>query len=200
MQLCQIVQCFWNHVAGVKPVLMRQPFHPRFSSSLQVLVFSTFFVVAHHPATAFLNPSSCNHKFPAGKASLKKKFWQRISSKTRILLAILDGNAVIIHGHSLKGIERVVCCYENANKTSSWILTSTRRNTIWSQPESAMFCAHLSHFGYVVYLLPERGYYYMAGDEEMPKPLLVLSLLKIISLISMVYQSIDTVYNMDSII
>ena len=36
-----------------------------------------------------------------------------------------------------------------------------------------MFCAHLSHFGYAVQLLPER--------EEMSKPLLVLTLLKIIS-------------------
>ena len=36
------------------------------------------------------------------------------------LLAILDENAVTIHGHSVKGINRVVRCYENANSTSSW--------------------------------------------------------------------------------
>ena len=61
------------------------------------------------------------------------------------------------------------------------ILTSKRRNAIWCQPESAMFCAHLSHFGYVVQLLPERGFSYRACDEEMSKPSLVLTLLKIIS-------------------
>ena len=60
-------------------------------------------------------------------------------------------------------------------------------------PESAMFCTHLSHFGYAVQLLPERGFSYSACDEEMHKPQLVLTLLKIISLISMVYQSIDIV-------
>ena len=60
-------------------------------------------------------------------------------------------------------------------------LTSKRQNAIWCQPESAMFCAHLSHFGYAVQLLPERGLSYRAGDEEMPKPSLVLTLLKIIS-------------------
>ena len=35
---------------------------------------------------------------------------------------------------------------------------------------------------------------YRGCDEEMHKPQLVLTLLKIISLISMVYQSIDIVY------
>ena len=30
------------------------------------------------------------------------------------------------------------------------ILTTKRRNAIWCQPESAMFCTHLSHFGYAV--------------------------------------------------
>ena len=35
-------------------------------------------------------------------------------------LAILDEKAVIIHGHSVKGIERVIrCCNKNANVTSS---------------------------------------------------------------------------------
>ena len=48
-------------------------------------------------------------------------------------------------------------------------------------PESAMFCTHLSHFGYAVQLLPEKGFSYRACDEEMPKPQLVLTLLKIIS-------------------
>ena len=97
------------------------------------------------------------------------------------LLAIRDDQAVIIHGHSVQGIERVVCCCnEDANEMSS-DLTLKRRNTIWCQPESAMFCAHLSHFGHAVHLLPRRQFSYRAGDEEMPKPLLVLTLLKIIS-------------------
>ena len=61
------------------------------------------------------------------------------------------------------------------------ILTSKRRKAVWCQPESAMFCAHLSHSGYTVQLLQERGFSYKACDEEMPKPLLVLTLLKIIS-------------------
>ena len=73
-------------------------------------------------------------------------------------------------------------------------LTTKRRNKVWCPPESAMFCTHLSHFGYAVQLLPERGFYYTACDEEMHKPQLVLTLLKIISLISTVYQSIDIVY------
>ena len=49
------------------------------------------------------------------------------------------------------------------------------------KPESAMFCTHLSHFGYAVQLLPETGFFYRACNEEMPKPLLILTLLKIIS-------------------
>ena len=32
-------------------------------------------------------------------------------------------------------------------------LTSKRQKAIWCQPESAMSCAHLSHFGYAVQLL-----------------------------------------------
>ena len=47
-------------------------------------------------------------------------------------------------------------------------------------PESAMFCVHLSHFGYAVQLLPERGFSCRACDEEMFKQSLVLTLLKII--------------------
>ena len=61
------------------------------------------------------------------------------------------------------------------------VLTSKRQKTIWCQPESAMFCTHLSHFGYAVHLLPERGFSYGGCDEEMHKPQLVLTLLKIIS-------------------
>ena len=96
------------------------------------------------------------------------------------LLATLDNQAVIIHGHSVKGIEQVVC-HENANETSSWISTSKRRNAIWCRPELAIICAHLSHVGYAVHLLPERGFSYRVCDEEMPNLLLVLTLLKIIS-------------------
>ena len=76
------------------------------------------------------------------------------------MLAILENQAVIIHGHSIKGIKQVVCCYENANETSSDLdveetkarsgVNQKRQNAIWCQPESAMFCAHLSHFGYAV--------------------------------------------------
>ena len=69
--------------------------------------------------------------------------------------------------------------------------TRTRRQGIWTSieemkcdlvsPESAMFCAHLSHFGYSVQLLPERGFSYRACDEGMSTPSLVLTLLKIVS-------------------
>ena len=55
----------------------------------------------------------------------------------------------------------------------------TKRDLV--SPESAIICAHLSHFGYAVHLLPERGFSYRACDEEMSKRLLVLTLLKIIS-------------------
>ena len=44
-----------------------------------------------------------------------------------------------------------------------------------------MFFAHLSHFGYAVQLLPETGFSYSGCDEEMRKPQLILTLLKIIS-------------------
>ena len=77
------------------------------------------------------------------------------------------------------------------------ILTTKRQNAVWCQPESPMFYTHRSHFGYAVQLLPERGFSYRACDEEMPKPQLVLTLLKM--LISMVYQSINIVYLIDSI-
>ena len=89
------------------------------------------------------------------------------------MMAILDEQAVIIHGQSVKELEQVVC-YENANETSSWILTPKRRNAIWCQLESAMFCAHLSYFVCCTIA-------YRTCDEEMSKPLLVLTLLKIIS-------------------
>ena len=36
-------------------------------------------------------------------------------------MLVLDDQAVIIHGHSVKGIERVVCCYGNANETSRYL-------------------------------------------------------------------------------
>ena len=45
-------------------------------------------------------------------------------------------------------------------------------------PEPAMFCTSPSHFGCAVQLLEEMGFSYRAGDEEMPKSLLVLTLLK----------------------
>ena len=44
-----------------------------------------------------------------------------------------------------------------------------------------MFCTRLSHFGYAVQLLPGRGFSYRTCDEEMSKPLLILTLMKIIS-------------------
>ena len=116
---------------------------------------------------------------------------QRVAAGVQHLLAILDDQAVIIHGHSVKGIEQVICCYENANETSSWIdLVS---------PESARFCSHFSHFGYAVQLIPERGFSYRACDEEMPKPLLVLMLLKIISRYQWYISSIDIVSLIDRI-
>ena len=80
-------------------------------------------------------------------------------------MAVLDENAVIIHGHSVKGIQRVVRCYANENEMSSdldvketkWYLVSL---------ESAMFFAHPSHFGYAVHLLPERGFSYRSHFFE----------------------------------
>ena len=83
------------------------------------------------------------------------------------MLAILDDQAVIIHGHSVKGIARVVrCCNENANETSrDPDFEVTKCDLVL--PESAMFCTHLSHFGYAVQLRPERGFSYRASDEEM---------------------------------
>ena len=57
-----------------------------------------------------------------------------------IVLAILDNQAASIHGHSVKGIKRVVCSYENANKTPSWILTSKRQNAL---------CCHQNQFCFV---------------------------------------------------
>ena len=67
-----------------------------------------------------------------------------------------------------------------------------------------MFCAHLSHSGYAVQLLPERGFSYRACDEEMPKPLLVLTLLKIISryqwYINFVLQSIVYLNNISKVV
>ena len=76
-----------------------------------------------------------------------------------MLLTILDDQAFIMHGHSVKGIEQVVRCYENANETSRVLdveeakhnlmstrirtrtrrqgfLTLKRQNPIWCQPES----------------------------------------------------------------
>ena len=41
-----------------------------------------------------------------------------ISAVHSSLLAIVDDQAVILHGHSVKGFEQVVC-YENTNETSS---------------------------------------------------------------------------------
>ena len=96
------------------------------------------------------------------------------------MLAIIDNQAVIKQRHSIKGIERVVRCYENANGTSSGLDVKETKRSLES-PESAMVCAHLSHFGYALHLLPERGFCYRACDEEKPKPQLVLTLLKIIS-------------------
>ena len=55
----------------------------------------------------------------------------------------------------------------------------TKRDLV--SPESAMFCARLSHFRYAVQLLPEQGFSYRACVEEMLKPQLVLTLLKTIT-------------------
>ena len=78
---------------------------------------------------------------------------------------------------SVKGIERVVRMRTRCQKDLD--VEETKRDLV--SPESAMFCTHLSHFGYAVQLLPERGFSYRACDEEMHKPQLVLTLLKIIS-------------------
>ena len=52
-----------------------------------------------------------------------------------LLLAILDDQAVIIHGHSVK----------NLNESFVMRTEETKRDLV--SPESAMFCEHLSHFG-----------------------------------------------------
>ena len=48
------------------------------------------------------------------------------------VLAILDNQADITHGHSVKGIKQVVrCCYENANETSSDLdIEETKRDLV----------------------------------------------------------------------
>ena len=55
------------------------------------------------------------------------------------------------------------------------------RNVFRCQPESAVFCTHFSHFGYAVQLLPEKEFPYRTCGEEISKPLLLFTLLKIIS-------------------
>ena len=76
---------------------------------------------------------NCSRHSLEKKTWSKKKqdglFWQQ--QLTCRLLAILDNKAVIIYGHSVKGIETVVRHYENTNKTSSWILTLKGPNAIW---------------------------------------------------------------------
>ena len=93
------------------------------------------------------------------------------------MLAILDDKLLFIHGHSVKGIERVV----RMRTRRQGDLDDEHKTRSGVKPESAMFCTHLSHFRYAVRLLPEWRFFYRACDEEMPKTQLVLTLLKIIS-------------------
>ena len=86
---------------------------------------------------------------------------------------------VILHQHSVKGIEVVRCCNENENKTSS-DLTLKRRNAIWSHQNKLCF-VHIFLILDTLYICYQKGgFSYRACDEEMPNPLLVLTPLKII--------------------
>ena len=95
------------------------------------------------------------------------------------MLAILDDQAVMIHGHFVKGFKQVVC-YENANKMSKRILTSKRQNAIWCHQNQLCF-VHIFLILVCCTIGTRKGISYRAYDEEMSKPLLVLTLLKIIS-------------------
>ena len=85
------------------------------------------------------------------------------------LLAILD-DKLLLYMDTLKKRLNESFVVMRMQTRRQGILKSKRQNAIWCQPESAMFCTHLSHFGYTVQLLPERGFSYTAWDEEMPKP------------------------------
>ena len=61
-----------------------------------------------------------------------------------LVLAILDENAVIIHGHSVKGIERVVQGSENANKTSRDPAVEETKCDLVSTRISYVLCTSLS--------------------------------------------------------
>ena len=138
-----------------------------------------------------------------GSVSDADLYWTCINkqeSSQRCVLAILDDQAVIIHLHSVKGWNQSLVVMRTRTRRRGIWMSTKRRNAIWCQPESAMFCAHLSHFGYAVQLLPEKWLSYRACDEEMSKPLHVLTLLKIISLISMVYQFYRYCYHINSCI
>ena len=66
-----------------------------------------------------------------GKASMVFSFGGK--QQVRVL-AILDDQAVIIHGHSVKGMEQVVRCYENASETSSDLdVEETKRDLVSSR-------------------------------------------------------------------
>ena len=60
------------------------------------------------------------------------------------LLAILDDQAVIIHGHSVKGIEWVVRCYENANETSRVLDVEETKCNLVSTRISYVLCTSFS--------------------------------------------------------
>ena len=121
-----------------------------------------------------------------GRSCTKCRLLEQFAAPVEICIVDeLVGNtrqqAVIIHGHSVTGIEPVVCVMRTRTRRQGIWMSRKIGNAIWCQLESAMFCTHLSHFGYAVHLLPKRGFSYRACDEEMPKPQLVLTLLKIIS-------------------
>ena len=96
--------------------------------------------------------------------------WLRVK---RYLLARNQNG--IVHGHSVQGINEsfVVMRTRTRRQIGSW----HRRDEMQSGVTriSYVFCT------YAAQLLPERGFSYRAFDEEMPKPLLFLPPLKIIS-------------------
>ena len=61
------------------------------------------------------------------------------------MLEILDENAITIHGHSVKEIERVLrCCNENANETSSDLDVKETKRDLVSTRISNVLCTSFS--------------------------------------------------------
>ena len=107
------------------------------------------------------------------------------------MLAILDDLAVIIHGHSVKGIERVVrCCNENANETLMNLdVKETKHNLVLTRV-SYVLCTSFSFWiCRTIATRKRRNVQTIARSHSFED----------YQSISMVYQSIDMVSIIDSI-